>query len=152
MVIGQTGEQVDLVVIGGGPGGYSAAIRAAQLGKAVTLIEQGAIGGVCLNQGCIPAKALLSAARLADASRRGGAMGIDAHVTVDLARVQAWKRGVVERLAGGVRRLLECWGARLVTGTARFAGERRVAVDDGTNVDLYEFGAAVVDTGCRWEA
>lgn len=149
MVIGQTGERVDMVVVGGGPGGYSAAIRGAQLGRRVVLVERGAVGGVCLNEGCIPSKALLSAARLADRARRGAAIGVDAQVSVDLARVQAWKRGVVAKLAGGVRGLLERWGVRVVQGTARLSGERRVAVDTDADVVFFEFEAAVLATGSR---
>jgi dihydrolipoamide dehydrogenase len=149
MVIGQTGEHIDLAVIGGGPGGYSAAIRAAQLGRRVLLVERGAIGGVCLNQGCIPAKALLSAARLVDRARHGAAMGIDARLSVDLPRLQAWKRGVVGKLAGGVRTLLDRWGVRVVQGTARLAGERRLAVDTGEDVTFFEFDSAVLATGSR---
>ena len=149
MVIGQTGERVDMVVIGGGPGGYSAAIRAAQLGRSVVLVERGAIGGVCLNHGCIPSKALLSAARLADQARRGAAIGITAEVSVDLARLQAWKREVVARLADGVRGLLDRWGVRVVRGTGRLSGERRVAVDSGEAVTFFEFDTAVLATGSR---
>jgi dihydrolipoamide dehydrogenase len=149
MVIGQTGERIDLIVIGGGPGGYAAAIRAAQLGRAVVLVERGAVGGVCLHHGCVPSKALLAAARLAQRARGAAVMGIDATVAVDLPRLQAWKRGVVEKLAGGVRGLLRRWGVRVIAGTARFAGERRVAVDDGESVAFYEFDTAVIATGSR---
>jgi dihydrolipoamide dehydrogenase len=149
MVIGQTGEHVSLAVVGGGPGGYSAAIRAAQLGQRVVLVERGAIGGVCLNQGCIPSKALLSAARLAARARDAAAMGIDARVSVDLPRLQAWKRGVVSKLAGGVRTLLDRWGVRVVPGTARLAGERRLAVDTGDDVIYFEFDSAILATGSR---
>lgn len=149
MVIGQTGERVDMVVIGGGPGGYSAAIRAAQLGRTVVLVERGAIGGVCLNHGCVPSKALLSAARLADRARRGAAIGVDAEVTVDLPRVQAWKREVVAKLAGGVRGLLERWGVRVVQGAARLSGDRRIAVDNDQDVTFFEFESAVLATGSR---
>ncbi|MGH2602754.1 MAG: FAD-dependent oxidoreductase, partial [Dehalococcoidia bacterium] len=149
MVIGQTGERVDLVVIGGGPGGYSAAIRAAQLGRTVALVERDAIGGVCLNHGCIPSKAILSAARLASRAQHAATMGIDATVAVDLSRLQAWKRGVVDKLATGVRGLLDRWGVRTIRGTGRFSGERRVAVDTGEDVIFVEFGAAVLATGSR---
>jgi dihydrolipoamide dehydrogenase len=149
MVIGQTGEHVGLAVVGGGPGGYSAAIRAAQLGQRVVLVERGAIGGVCLNQGCIPSKALLSAARVAAGARDAATMGIDASVTVDLPRLQAWKRGVVSKLAGGVRTLLDRWRVRVVPGTARLAGERRLAVDTGDDVVYFEFDSAILATGSR---
>jgi dihydrolipoamide dehydrogenase len=149
VVIGQTGERVDMAVIGGGPGGYSAAIRAAQLGLSVVLVERDAIGGVCLNHGCVPSKALLSAARLVDRARRGTTMGIDAQVGVDLAQLQAWKRGVVAKLTDGVRGLLDRWGVRVVQGVARLASERRVAVDVGDDVTFFEFQSAVLATGSR---
>src|SRR5215218_8129281 len=134
MVIGQTGERVDMVVIGGGPGGYSAAIRAAQLGRSVVLIERGTVGGVCLNHGCIPAKALLSAGRLIAQARASSAIGIDARISVDFDRLQAWKRDVVTKLAQGVRGLLARWDVRVVEGVGRLSGERRVAIDTGVDV------------------
>src|SRR6266567_5897074 len=107
MVVGQTGEQVDVLVIGGGPAGYSAAIRAAQLGRSVILVERTRVGGVCLNEGCIPSKALLSASRLYQ--RIGGAsmMGIDAKPQLDYAQLRTWMDSIVERLSSGVSTLLE---------------------------------------------
>ena len=122
MVIGQTGERVDMVVIGGGPGGYSAAIRAAQLGRSVVLVERGTVGGVCLNHGCIPAKALLSAGRLIAQARASSAIGIDARISVDFDRLQAWKRDVVTKLAQGVRGLLARWDVRVVEGVVQADG------------------------------
>ncbi|MGI8549868.1 MAG: dihydrolipoyl dehydrogenase [Dehalococcoidia bacterium] len=149
MVVGQTGSYADVLVIGGGPGGYSAAIRAAQLGRSVTLVERGRIGGVCLNEGCIPSKALLSASRLVSRLRGASTMGIDADPRVDFGRLHAWQEGVVERLSGGVSQLLRRYGVTVLSGTARFVNERRVAVEQGEAFDFVEFGGAVIATGSR---
>ncbi|HXR64808.1 MAG TPA: FAD-dependent oxidoreductase, partial [Ktedonobacteraceae bacterium] len=116
MVVGDVTTAVDVLVLGAGPGGYVAAIRAAQLGRKVTLVDAGALGapgGTCLNAGCIPLKALLSASeRYAQA--RGddlAAMGIASEqVTFDWSKMQAWKQSVVQRLSEGVRRLLKSNG------------------------------------------
>jgi pyruvate/2-oxoglutarate dehydrogenase complex dihydrolipoamide dehydrogenase (E3) component len=100
---------VDVLVLGAGPGGYVAAIRAAQLGRHVTLIDRGLPGGTCLHQGCIPLKALLSASERYQQTRSEelAAMGIHVEaVAFDWASMQVWKQGVVDRLAEGVRRLI----------------------------------------------
>src|SRR5438067_51431 len=102
MVVGQTGESVDVLVVGGGPAGYSAAIRAAQLGRSVALVERSRIGGVCLNEGCIPSKALLSASRLYRRIGAAAAMGIDADPRLDVPRLMGWKADVVQKLSSGV--------------------------------------------------
>src|SRR5579875_2896122 len=100
MVVGEVNLETDVVVIGGGPGGYTAAIRAAELGLATVLVERDEQpGGVCLHRGCIPSKALLAAAEAAHRSRGAAAMGIEVGaVTVDMARLHEWQRGIVDRL------------------------------------------------------
>ncbi|HEX2187721.1 MAG TPA: FAD-dependent oxidoreductase, partial [Longimicrobiaceae bacterium] len=119
----------DVVVVGGGPGGYTAAIRLAQLGKSVLCVERESLGGVCLNWGCIPSKALISAAATVDRIRQAGAMGIDAgEPVVDFARTQEWKEGIVARLTGSVGTLIRANGGEVAYGTARIAGPRRVEV------------------------
>ncbi len=108
MVVGDVTTAVDVLVLGAGPGGYVAAIRAAQLGRHVTLVEPGPAGGTCLNQGCIPLKALLSATERYSqmCSDDLTSMGIHAEsVSFDWATMQTWKQGVVDRLSQGVRRL-----------------------------------------------
>ncbi|PIX76114.1 MAG: dihydrolipoyl dehydrogenase, partial [Rhodocyclales bacterium CG_4_10_14_3_um_filter_68_10] len=99
-----------LLVIGGGPGGYVAALRAAQLGVATTLVEGARLGGTCLNVGCIPSKALIHAAGEFDSARRhgaGSALGIRvSSASLDIAQTVRWKDGVVARLSGGVAALL----------------------------------------------
>src|SRR5947209_1637610 len=109
MVVGDVTTAVDVLALGAGPGGYVAAIRAAQLGHHVTLVEQELPGGTCLHRGCIPLKALLSSTeRYTQANSEDlAAMGIHAEsVTFDWSSMQAWKQGVVDRLAEGVRRLV----------------------------------------------
>jgi dihydrolipoamide dehydrogenase len=149
MVVGQTGEYVDVVVLGGGPGGYSAAIRAAQLGRSVVLVEQDRVGGVCLNEGCIPSKALLSASALYSRIRAASAMGIDSEARVDFGRLSSWKDGVVRRLSTGVEHLLKRYGVEVKIGTAHFASDHRVAVEHESDFEFVDFGGAVVATGSR---
>jgi dihydrolipoamide dehydrogenase len=149
MVVGQTGEKVDVLVVGGGPAGYSAAIRAAQLGRSVALIERGEIGGVCLNKGCIPSKAILSASRLYRQIGLAGSMGIDAVPQIDIDRLRAWKDGVVQRLSSGVSKLLERYKVEVIRGTAYFASSHRVSVDLGERNEFIDFQGAVVATGSR---
>src|SRR5690606_2985677 len=96
------------IVIGAGPGGYVAAIRAAQLGQKVTIVEKGNLGGVCLNVGCIPSKALISASQRFVSAKESEDIGIKAEkVTVDFTKVQEWKAGIVKQLTGGVAGLLK---------------------------------------------
>jgi dihydrolipoamide dehydrogenase len=140
---------VDLLVIGGGPGGYSAALRAAAAGRTVTLVERDRIGGVCLNVGCIPSKALIHVADTAALPSETGAIGVDLQASVDLDRAQAWIGDVVGRLTGGVDQLLRDAGVTVDTGTARFATARRVAVTRGDDATFYEFGSVVLATGSR---
>jgi dihydrolipoamide dehydrogenase len=101
-------DQFDLVVLGGGTGGYSAALRAAELGMSVALVERGKVGGTCLHQGCIPTKALLHAAETYDAARDGERFGIMvSDVTFDWSGVQSYKGGVVDRMYKGLQGLLK---------------------------------------------
>ena len=125
-----------LLIIGGGPGGYVAAIRAAQLGVATTLVEGDTPGGTCLNIGCIPSKALIHAADEFDRVRRAtpGALssplGIRAEAaSIDLAVTQAWKDGVVGKLTGGVTALLRKAGVQVIRGWARIVDGKTVDVD-----------------------
>lgn len=124
-----------LIVIGGGPGGYVAAIRAAQLGADVTLIEKEHLGGTCLNVGCIPTKALLHVAETAAAVRNGAAIGVHAELeSICWPEVMAYKDKTVKTLTGGVASLLRSAGVRVVNGTAAFLKPKTVEVTaaDGT--------------------
>ncbi len=120
MVVGDIASGTEVLVIGGGPGGYVAAIRAGQLGLDTTLVEAGDIGGVCLNRGCIPSKALISASDVAYEAGHAEELGITADPSVDLETMVEWKQGVVEKLTGGVGQLLDANGgharARRVRG------------------------------------
>lgn len=150
MVVGEFTLEADVLVIGGGPGGYVAAIRAAQLGKSVTLVERDKLGGVCLNVGCIPSKALISAASTYERVKRGSEMGIVAeNVTLDFAKVQAWKQGVVDKLTGGVASLLKGNKVQVVKGEALFVNEREVRVINGYEANRYRFNHCIIATGSR---
>jgi dihydrolipoamide dehydrogenase len=149
MVAGEIARPVDVLVIGGGPGGYTAAARALELGREVVLVEQEQLGGVCLNVGCIPSKALIAIAHDFDRARQRMATGtgIVGHVDVDLAAAQRWKDGVVDRLRDGIGTLLR--NVEVVRGTARFVGRDRVAVESEDHVEHLQFRQAVIATGSR---
>jgi dihydrolipoamide dehydrogenase len=140
----------ELLVLGAGPGGYSAAFRAADLGKTVVLVERWpALGGVCLNVGCIPSKALLHAAKVIDESAEMGAHGISfAKPKVDIAALRGWKDGIVKRLTGGLSGLAKQRKVTVVTGTGAFTAPRMVSVTagDGT-VKTVSFDHAVIAAG-----
>jgi len=122
-------DHVRNLVIGGGFGGYVAAIRLRQLGREVTLVEKELLGGVCLNVGCIPSKTLVRAARLMKQIQRAGDLGIEtAQPRVDLQRLQAWKTGVVEKLRSGVAYLCKANGVNLVYGDARFQAPHEIQI------------------------
>jgi dihydrolipoamide dehydrogenase len=154
MVVGELAESADLLVIGGGPGGYAAAIRAAQLGRRVTLIERNGaagLGGVCLHVGCIPSKALIEVAGAAQRTSELGGAGLKASdVSVSLPQFQAWRSELCARLARGVGELLARGEARVVHGEARFNRPDRVAVRTSDDRALFfEFEHAIVATGSR---
>jgi len=152
MVVGDVTTGTDVLVIGAGPGGYVAAIRAAQLDLDVTLVEKDAYGGTCLNYGCIPSKALISATDRAHDVREAEHMGIYADPAVDVAAMNEWKDGVVTRLTRGVESLCKRAGVNLVEGRAEFAGEnqaRIVHLGEGEGSETVEFEHAIVSTGSK---
>jgi len=123
-------SEFDVIVIGGGPGGYLAAERLAHAGKKVLLAEQQALGGTCLNVGCIPTKSLLNSAKLYEHARNSSQYGVDAdNVRVDWERVQAWKRQVVATLVGGVGATEKRLGVTVVNAHATLVGPGVVEVD-----------------------
>ncbi len=127
--------EFDLAVIGGGPGGYAAAIRGAQQGARVCLVEADTVGGTCLNRGCIPTKALYSSAHLLRQLRGAAEHGIQvAEPQLDFARMQARKDGVVAKLVGGIEQLLKGWGVEVFRGRGMLEGPGRVRIrrDDVT--------------------
>jgi dihydrolipoamide dehydrogenase len=135
----QTG-QTTLLVVGGGPGGYVAAIRAAQLGVQTMLVEGEALGGTCLNVGCIPSKALIHVAEQFDAARRyAGNSPLGIHVDkprIELPQAMGWKNGIVARLTGGVGALLRKNGAQVVRGWASIVDGKTVDVKAANGEDL----------------
>jgi dihydrolipoamide dehydrogenase len=152
MVVGDISTGTDLLVIGAGPGGYVAAIRAGQLDMDVTLVDKEAWGGVCLNHGCIPSKALITATDLAEEAGNAAEMGVDAAPEVDMGRMVDWKDGVVDQLTGGVEKLCKANGVELMEGRAEFAGEDSVRVvhgGEGQGSETVEFENAIVATGSR---
>lgn len=150
MVVGEVTHDVNVLVIGSGPGGYVAAIRAAQLGLSVTIIDKGEIGGVCLNRGCIPSKALISAAHQFENVGRAADIGIMTEgVKVDFTKVQAWKDSVVKKLTGGVSMLLKGNKIQTVSGEAFFTAENEVRVVQGYEGSRYRFQYCILATGSR---
>ena len=150
MVVGDVTTAVDVLVLGAGPGGYVAAIRAAQLGRHVTLIDQGSPGGTCLNQGCIPLKALLSASERYQqtCSEELTSMGIHVEaVSFNWPSMQAWKQGVVDRLAEGVRRLLAGNNVEYVHGTGWFINAQEVRVEGEHGSLRFKFEHCIIATG-----
>ncbi|GAA0901111.1 dihydrolipoyl dehydrogenase [Pseudonocardia zijingensis] len=134
-------HNADLVVLGGGSGGYAAALRAAELGQSVVLVERDKLGGTCLHYGCIPTKALLHAAEVADAARDGEKIGVKTSLAgIDMAGVNGYKDGVISRLYKGLQGLVKSRKINLVEGTGRFEGPNTVVVGDdryvGKNVVL----------------
>ena len=126
------GDSADIAVLGGGPGGYVAALRAAQLGARVILVEKDRVGGTCLNVGCIPTKALLTSAELLLRAKRGSEFGLAIpQVSVDLPALMACKRKTVDQLVGGVEQLLKARRVTLVRGAARIIRPDTLSVDDG---------------------
>jgi dihydrolipoamide dehydrogenase len=152
MVVGDVTTGTDVLVIGAGPGGYVAAIRAAQRDLDVTLVERDAYGGVCLNRGCIPSKAYITATGLAHDAATAEEMGVYADPAIDLATMREWKAGVVDRLTGGVEKLCKANGVNLVEGTAKFVDGETVRVEhggEGQGAETVAFEQCIVATGSR---
>jgi dihydrolipoamide dehydrogenase len=121
----------DIVVLGGGSGGYACALRAAELGKRVALVERDKIGGTCLNRGCIPTKALLHAAEVADQTREAASVGVKAQFEgVDVAAVNAYKDKVVTTTVKGLTGLIQGRGIAIIEGEGRLTGPTQVQVTD----------------------
>lgn len=149
MVVGEFSEEVDVLVIGAGPGGYVAAIRAAQLGKSVTIVDKAELGGVCLNRGCIPSKALISAAHHFEAAKEQPFPGIETTAVLDYAKVQAWKQTVVEKMTGGVQTLLKGNKISVIAGEAFFTKPDEVRIMKEHESERYRFQQCILATGSR---
>ncbi|MDT4959624.1 MAG: dihydrolipoamide dehydrogenase, partial [Pseudonocardiales bacterium] len=125
-------NQSDLVILGGGSGGYAAALRAAELGKSVVLIERDKVGGTCLHRGCIPTKALLHAGEIADQARESSQFGVNATFEgIDMGGVHKYKDGVVNKNHKGLVGLIKSRGIQIVEGEGRLTGPKTVTVNNG---------------------
>ena len=136
-----TDHQSDIVILGGGSGGYAAALRAAELGKSVVMIEKDKVGGTCLHRGCIPTKALLHAGEIADGARESAQFGVKATFDgIDMQGVNSYKDTIIGRLYKGLQGLVKSRGITVVEGSGRLTGPKTVSVGDdsytGTNVIL----------------
>lgn len=139
-----TDHTADVVILGGGSGGYAAALRAAELGKSVILVEKDKLGGTCLHRGCIPTKALLHAAEVADHVRDAGNVGVIATLEgIDISRVTAYREGIVTKKFKGLEGLVKARGITVVAGEGRLTADRAVAVGD----DVYRGADVILATG-----
>ncbi len=150
MVMGDIVTGCDVLVVGGGPGGYTAAIRAAQLGKDVILVEKYDLGGVCVYRGCIPSKALIHAANFIYDIKNPGNTGIKGSVEFDLKKIQQWKFEVVKKLRDGISSLCKKYGVEVIKGEAFFESSEkvRITLPDGIASTL-QFENAIIATGSR---
>lgn len=148
MVVGEITQQRNLVIIGGGPGGYTAAIRGAQLGLSVTLIEQGSMGGVCLNKGCIPSKVFTHAAGKSLETIHLREIGIgEGDAVFNLQKLQSYKTKVIDGLRAGVESLCRENRIEIIRGKATFISVDRIGVENGHQFDIFEFKQAIIATG-----
>lgn len=137
-------HEFDIVILGGGSGGYAAALRASELGKKVALIEKDKVGGTCLHRGCIPTKALLHAAEVADHVRSAASVGVTATLeAIDAAGVRAYREGIVAKKFKGLEGLIKARGITTVSGEGRLEADRSVAVGD----DRYVGADVILATG-----
>lgn len=151
MVVGAQAREIDTVVIGSGPGGYVAAIRAAELGQKVTIIEKDNIGGVCLNIGCIPSKALIHVGHEYHSTQATNPYGLKIPAaTLDWNKTQDWKQTkVVNQLTGGVEMLLKKHKVEIIHGEASFNDNETLNVLEGEGHELLQFNNAIIATGSR---
>lgn len=150
MVMGDMEMNTDLLVIGGGPGGYSAAFRAAELGLDVILVDhRPRLGGLCLHAGCIPSKTLLRLTRLLDHTRRARQMGLRfAEPEIDLAAMRAWQQQLISSMADKLMELGKRLGVLVIQGRARFSGAGIVHME-GAEISGIKFKQAIIATGSR---
>jgi dihydrolipoamide dehydrogenase len=141
--------KAELVIIGGGPGGYAAAFYAADRGQKVTLIEQEKrLGGVCLNRGCIPSKALLHTTAILNEAKESAHRGITFESPkVDLKQMKAWKDSVLEKLGQGLNALAKKRGIEVLNGRARFENSRRLRIESQDGQKFLEFKTAIIAVG-----
>ena len=149
MVVGSLEVETDVVVIGSGPGGYVAAIRAAQLGNDVMIIEKdNKVGGVCLNDGCIPTKALISSSSYFFNLSNVDEMGISVdNYSLDMSKMISWKDKMIKTLDKGVSSLLKSNGVEVLQGEARFVDKNKISVSGQSDVETIIFKKAIIATG-----
>lgn len=141
--------KANVVVLGAGPGGYSAAFRAADLGKSVILIERfSSLGGVCLNVGCIPSKALLHVAQVIDEAKHASVSGLDfASPKIDKEKLVQWKNGIVKKLTGGLTMLAKARKVQVVTGIGKLISANQISVETEKGPVTVEFDQAILAAG-----
>ncbi|MFB6208811.1 MAG: dihydrolipoyl dehydrogenase [Candidatus Nanohaloarchaea archaeon] len=150
MVVGDIEEGTDLLVIGAGPGGYTAAIRAAQKGLDVVLVDKEKVGGICLNHGCIPAKSLIHAANFEQDILHWNQIGIHTgELEVDFGEIQEWKDSVVKRLDSGIESLLQKHGVKFKKGEAFFQDSETARIEMEHNAETIKFDNAIIATGSQ---
>ncbi|WP_431801262.1 dihydrolipoyl dehydrogenase [Halobacillus andaensis] len=137
----------DVLIIGAGPGGYVAALRAAQLGKKVTIVEKGGLGGTCLNEGCIPSKALIEASHYAALPPKAAQAGVHyGNVSVDFGNLQDWKNSIVHQLTSGVEGLLISRNVSIIKGEASFPDPYTVSIT-GEKETIVSFSNCIIASG-----
>ncbi len=150
MVVGSMKVETEILIIGGGPGGYAAALRAASLDKDVMLVEEDKLGGVCLNYGCIPTKALIHASDFYELLGEKNIMGITVKdYSLDLKEMKNWKDGIIEKLTKGIAGLCKNKGVEVLEGKAIFTSENEVHIEGKSDVTGVRFKKAIVSTGSR---
>src|SRR5580693_1700334 len=140
----------EVIVIGAGPGGYACAIRLGQLKQKTVCIEKEEVGGVCLNWGCVPSKALIAASHTYEKAKDGASMGLMAdNVRMDVNKMQDWKEGIVKKLTGGIKGLFRGNGVDLLYGDAKLVSSRQVEVTtrEGGSETVDASKAIVIATG-----
>jgi dihydrolipoamide dehydrogenase len=144
-------QHTDIVVIGAGPGGYAAAFYAADHGKKVLLIEQDEnLGGVCLNRGCIPSKALLNVSKILKEAKHAEKWGLQFDKpTINLDTMRTWKNGVIDKLSGGIRQIGKARNVTILKGRAHFEGSQELRVETEAGQERYTFDHAILASGSR---
>lgn len=148
--VSRVAQKAEAVVLGGGPGGYVAAIRLGKLGKKTVLVEKDNLGGVCLNIGCIPSKALIRVAKLKRRLEAARQIGVDVSgIKIDLPKVQAWKQGVVDKLTSGVDYLCKGNNVEIIKGTGTFKGPNELEVKTTSGTESIQAKNIIIATGSR---
>ena len=143
-------NKTEIAIIGSGPGGYVAAIRAAQLGKKVALIEEDKLGGICLNYGCIPSKAMIYASDFFSKIKRSENMGITVdNPRMDFTKMQQWKDSVISKLNKGIDTLCEGNKITIISGRATFESSNRLKINKNSNISYLDFEKCIIATGSK---